>query len=179
MISSTNRKRAYQPRGGDMKKRYLGLVVLLAMSACKSSHQTPASPVELKHFSLDSLESVGAHWSQLRPENIEGWKGFSADRCPPATDRPFIRGERRQHRKCDPALPGEFAVTKPRRKGLSGNVAAPPWQWRVFFSRARPPHNRNHELDDLYNSFFPPGRTKARPDPAQPSSGGKRTSVDR
>jgi len=43
-----------------MKKRYLGLVVLLAMSACKSSHQTPASPVELKHFSLDSLESVRA-----------------------------------------------------------------------------------------------------------------------
>ena len=35
-------------------------VVLLAMSACKSSHQTPASPVELKHFSLDSLESVRA-----------------------------------------------------------------------------------------------------------------------
>ena len=43
-----------------MKTSYLGLLVLLAMSACKSSHQTPASPVELKHFSLDSMESVRA-----------------------------------------------------------------------------------------------------------------------
>ena len=37
-----------------MKKRSLALVVSLAMSACTSSRQPPASPVELKHFSLDS-----------------------------------------------------------------------------------------------------------------------------
>ena len=42
-----------------MKKRSLALVVSLAMSAC-TSRQPPASPVELKHFSLDSLEGVRA-----------------------------------------------------------------------------------------------------------------------
>ena len=41
-----------------MKKRSLALVVSLAMSACTSSRQPPASPVELKHFSLDSMEGV-------------------------------------------------------------------------------------------------------------------------
>src|SRR5216683_3897772 len=43
-----------------MKKRSLALVVSLAMSACTSSRQPPASPVELKHFSLDSMEGVRA-----------------------------------------------------------------------------------------------------------------------
>jgi len=43
-----------------MKKRSLALVVSLAMSACTSSRQPPASPVELKHFSLDRLEGVRA-----------------------------------------------------------------------------------------------------------------------
>src|SRR5207237_10555536 len=43
-----------------MKKRSLALVVSLALSACTSSHPAPASPVELKHFSLDSLEGVRA-----------------------------------------------------------------------------------------------------------------------
>src|SRR5439155_22038013 len=43
-----------------MKKRSLALVVSLAMSACTSSRTAPASPVELKHFSLDSLEGVRA-----------------------------------------------------------------------------------------------------------------------
>ena len=43
-----------------MKKRSLALVVSLAMSACTSSRQAPASPVELKHFSLDRLEGVRA-----------------------------------------------------------------------------------------------------------------------
>src|SRR2546430_15074406 len=42
-----------------MKKRSLALVVSLAMSAC-TSRPAPASPVELKHFSLDSLEGVRA-----------------------------------------------------------------------------------------------------------------------
>src|SRR5256886_6423095 len=43
-----------------MKKRSLALVVSLAMSACASSRTAPASPVELKHFSLDSMEGVRA-----------------------------------------------------------------------------------------------------------------------
>ena len=43
-----------------MKKRSLALVVSLAMSACTSSRQPTASPVELKHFSLDSMEGVRA-----------------------------------------------------------------------------------------------------------------------
>src|SRR5438105_3559208 len=43
-----------------MKKRSLALVVSLALSACTSSHPAPASPVELKHFSLDILEGVRA-----------------------------------------------------------------------------------------------------------------------
>ncbi len=43
-----------------MKNRSLALVVSLAMSACTSSRQPPASPAELKHFSLDSLEGVRA-----------------------------------------------------------------------------------------------------------------------
>ncbi len=76
-------------------------------------------------------------------------------------------------------LPGEFAVTKPRRKGLSGNVAPLSWQGRVFLPRAGSPNNRNHELDDFHNSFFSTGRTKAGPDPAQPGSGGQGASVDR
>ena len=34
--------------------------LLLAVSACRSSRQTPTSPVEVKHFSMDSLEGVRA-----------------------------------------------------------------------------------------------------------------------
>jgi hypothetical protein len=41
-------------------KRFVALVVVLTMSACTSSGQAPASPVELKHFPLDSLEGVRA-----------------------------------------------------------------------------------------------------------------------
>jgi hypothetical protein len=41
-------------------KGFLALVVVLTMSACTSSGQAPASPVELKHFPLDSLEGVRA-----------------------------------------------------------------------------------------------------------------------
>jgi len=40
-------------------KTFLVLVVVLAMSACTNSGQAP-SPVELKHFPLDSLEGVRA-----------------------------------------------------------------------------------------------------------------------
>src|SRR5437868_1674251 len=72
-----------------------------------------------------------------------------------------------------------FAVTKPRRKGLSGNVAPLSGQGRVFLARAGSPNHRNHELDDFHNSFLPAGRTKAGPDPAQPGSGGQGASVDR
>ena len=41
-------------------KEFLALVVVLTMSACTSSGQVPTSPVELKHFPLDSLEGVRA-----------------------------------------------------------------------------------------------------------------------
>ena len=41
-------------------QRFLALVVVLTMSACASSGQAPASPVEVKHFPLDSLEGVRA-----------------------------------------------------------------------------------------------------------------------
>jgi hypothetical protein len=41
-------------------KGFLALVVVLTMSACTNSGQAPASPVELKHFPLDSLEGVRA-----------------------------------------------------------------------------------------------------------------------
>jgi len=41
-------------------KGFLALIVVLTMSACTSSGQVPTSPVELKHFPLDSLEGVRA-----------------------------------------------------------------------------------------------------------------------
>src|SRR5881628_1015559 len=41
-------------------KGFLALVVVLTMSACTSSGQVPTSPVELKHFPLDSMEGVRA-----------------------------------------------------------------------------------------------------------------------
>jgi hypothetical protein len=41
-------------------KGFLALVVVLTMSACTSLGQAPTSPVELKHFPLDSLEGVRA-----------------------------------------------------------------------------------------------------------------------
>jgi len=41
-------------------KGFLALVVVLMMGACTSSGQAPVSPVELKHFPLDSLEGVRA-----------------------------------------------------------------------------------------------------------------------
>jgi len=41
-------------------KRIMALVMLLAITGCTSSGQGPASPVELKHFPLDSMEGVHA-----------------------------------------------------------------------------------------------------------------------
>jgi hypothetical protein len=41
-------------------KGFLALFVVLMMSACTGSGQTPAARVELKHFPLDSLEGVRA-----------------------------------------------------------------------------------------------------------------------
>jgi hypothetical protein len=43
-----------------MKQRFLTLALVLAASACTSSQQAAAPPVELKHFALDSLEGVRA-----------------------------------------------------------------------------------------------------------------------
>jgi hypothetical protein len=43
-----------------MRQRFLMLVMVLATTACTSSQQSPAPPVELKHFALDSLEGVHA-----------------------------------------------------------------------------------------------------------------------
>ena len=43
-----------------MKQRFLILALVLATSACTSSQQTPAAPVELENFALNSLEGVRA-----------------------------------------------------------------------------------------------------------------------
>ncbi|MBZ5573150.1 MAG: lipoprotein [Acidobacteriia bacterium] len=43
-----------------MKRLLVALVIVLALSACTRSQQSPAVPVELKHFALDDLSGVRA-----------------------------------------------------------------------------------------------------------------------
>src|SRR5437879_1109537 len=70
-----------------MKKRSLALVVSLAMSACTSSRHPAASPVELKHFSLDSMEGVRATTGvNFEPQmSIDGKGSLRIDTSQPLT----------------------------------------------------------------------------------------------
>src|SRR5207245_5622204 len=120
-----------------MKKRSLALVVSLALSACTSSHPAPASPVELKHFSLDSLEGVRATTGvSFDPQISSDGKGsLRIDTSQPLT-LPLFEVNDLSIENAALIYQASLQSQNLRRKGLSGNVAPLSWQRRVFLARA-------------------------------------------
>ena len=118
-----------------MKKRSLALVVSLAMSACTSSRQPPASPVELKHFSLDSMEGVRATTGvSFDPQMSTDGKGsLRIDTSQPLT-LPLFEVNDLSIENAALIYQASLQSQNLRRKGLSGNCLRFPGKGE-FFSR--------------------------------------------
>ena len=155
------------------------LVVVLTMSACTSSGQVPTSPVELKHFPLDSLEGVRATTGvSFDPKISADGKGSLRVDANQQVTVPLFEVTDVSIENATLLYQASLQTQGLDGKAFFGDVGSHSWQGRVFLARVGSSSYGHHELDYGCDPFLPPGRTKAGSDPAEPGSAGKGTCVD-